>query len=231
MSIAEKLTAIAENEQKVFDAGKKAEYDAFWDVAQQNGSQTYYTYAFAGHCWNIKNFKPKYDMRPINASMMFHTTGVSGDLVEVLKNCGVVLDTTESTLVAQMFAYAGGLTRVGVIDTRKSGSLQMMFYSCRAMITIDKLILNENGTQDMGNTFANTDALENITIEGKIGYSGLRLDLAKKLSHDSLMNFIHALYDFSEAGETHTATFGATNLAKLTDAEKAIATQKGWTLA
>jgi hypothetical protein len=30
--------------------------------------------------------------------------------------------------------------------------------------------------------------------------------------------------------ETHSVTLGTTNLAKLTDAEKAIATQKGWTL-
>jgi hypothetical protein len=32
-------------------------------------------------------------------------------------------------------------------------------------------------------------------------------------------------------GETKTLTLGATNLAKLTNEEKAIATQKGWTLA
>ena len=31
MSIAEKLTTIAENEQKVYDAGQKSEYDRFWD--------------------------------------------------------------------------------------------------------------------------------------------------------------------------------------------------------
>ncbi len=35
----------------------------------------------------------------------------------------------------------------------------------------------------------------------------------------------------AEAGSVWTVTLGTTNLAKLTDAEKAIATQKGWTLA
>ena len=230
MTVAEKLTAIAENEQKVFDAGKKAEYDRFWDAAQNNGSRTIYTYAFAGSSWRLQNFKPKYDIRPQNASTMFHTTGIGGDLVEILKNCGVVLDTTESTSVAQMFAYAVNLTRVGVVDTRKADSLLMLFYGCTAMITIDKLILKDDGSQNMSNAFYSVLALKDITIEGKIGYSGLKLDTAQSLTHDSLMSFINALYDFSATGGTYTATFGSTNLAKLTDAEKAIATERGWTL-
>ena len=37
MSIAEKLTAIAENVPKVYEAGQKSEYDRFWDAYQNNG--------------------------------------------------------------------------------------------------------------------------------------------------------------------------------------------------
>ena len=40
MSIAEKLTTVAENVPKVYEAGKKAEYDAFWDKYQNNGKRT-----------------------------------------------------------------------------------------------------------------------------------------------------------------------------------------------
>ena len=39
MSIAEKLVTVAENEQKVYDAGKQAEYDAFWDNYQVYGNR------------------------------------------------------------------------------------------------------------------------------------------------------------------------------------------------
>jgi hypothetical protein len=45
------------------------------------------------------------------------------------------------------------------------------------------------------------------------------------------MNVINILKDYSGSGTTYTLTLGSTNLAKLTDAEKAIATEKGWTLA
>ena len=39
MSIAEKLITIAENEERVYESGKKAAYDRFWDVYQQNGNR------------------------------------------------------------------------------------------------------------------------------------------------------------------------------------------------
>jgi hypothetical protein len=48
-----------------------------------------------------------------------------------------------------------------------------------------------------------------------------------KLTHDSLMSIINAL-PVSTGG--YTCTLNATNLAKLTDEEKAIAIDKGWTL-
>ena len=63
MSIAEKLTTIAENQQNVFDAGKKSEYDAFWDAYQQNGNRRNYAFAFSGQAWGCNAFKPKYPIR------------------------------------------------------------------------------------------------------------------------------------------------------------------------
>ena len=60
MSIAEKLTTIAENEQKVYEAGKKSQYDEFWDTYQTNGQRTNYTYAFSGLGWTDNLYKPKY---------------------------------------------------------------------------------------------------------------------------------------------------------------------------
>ena len=59
MSIAEKLTTIAENERKVFETGKKAEQDYFWEIFQNSGKRTNYAYAFYD-CWNDETFNPKY---------------------------------------------------------------------------------------------------------------------------------------------------------------------------
>ena len=56
MTIAEKLQLITRNVQKVFDSGRKAEYDAFWDGYLKN--RTNFNCAFAGHGWNSDNLKP-----------------------------------------------------------------------------------------------------------------------------------------------------------------------------
>ena len=61
------LDAMATEIPKVFDAGKKAEYDAFWDVFQNYGDEegmSYYS-AFGYDGFTDENYNPKY---PIIAS-------------------------------------------------------------------------------------------------------------------------------------------------------------------
>ena len=69
--------------------------------------------------------------------------------------------------------------------------------------------------------------LVNLTLEGTINNS-FKIE-ANALSHDSLMNIINALATLSK-NQNKTANIGSTNLAKLTNTEIKIATDKGWTL-
>lgn len=237
MSIAEKLTQVAENMQKVYDAGKaaggfsdgyeagqKAEYDRFWNAYQQNGNATDYQYAFAGSRWNAETFKPKYDLKPTNAWRMFYYATYNGDLQQLLDNAGVKLDTSNTTNFKEMF-YWTYLTRIGVIDMRKATDTTSCFQWTDGCVTIDKVIVS--ATTPFNNTFANCKKLANLFIEGPIGQNGF--DVADcPLTHDSLMSIINALEKMTSG--TWTVTLGSSNLAKLTDAEKAIATGKGWTL-
>ena len=69
---------------------------------------------------------------------------------------------------------------------------------------------------------------------GTIKYN-IMLSYSPKLTVDSLMVVISALYDFTGKGESIADIsgklyLGSTNLAKLTDEQKAIATNKGWSL-
>jgi hypothetical protein len=93
--------------------------------------------------------------------------------------------------------------------------------------TIRNFKIKEDGSQKFNASFTNSTALENITIEGTIGND---FDIHwSPLTHDSIMSIINHLQ--TKTSGTFTLTLGSTNLAKLTDAEKAIATSRGWTLA
>lgn len=221
--------------EEVYNAGKEKEWSDFWDNYQLNGERTNYTRAFSDnntseHYWNSNIFKPKYDIRPINATNMFAYSREIGDLKQILNECNVVLDFSECTTMTQCFSYSN-ISHIPELDIRSSESLNIGCYNVSALVTIDKIILKDDGSQTGNNSFVtNAGKLQNLIFEGLIGANiGFA---APKLTYDSLMSIINHLQDLVEAGkDTCTLTIGDTNLAKLTDEEKAIATQRGWTLA
>lgn len=196
MSIAEKITTIAENEQRVFEAGKNTERDDFWEDFQVGGERTNYNYALCGERWTDKTYNPKY---PIVAKQMV--------------SCFMNSKITD--------------TKVPISFTTGSN---MMFSGCKSLKTI-RTITPMVEDVNWISAFSNCIALENITFEGTIDGTNISFSSCTKLTHDSLMNILEHLKDVSGTDVTRSITLGSTNLAKLTDTEKAIATQKGWTLA
>ena len=77
--------------------------------------------------------------------------------------------------------------------------------------------------------FYGCTALEDVRL-GQDWNMSLRLDVSNNLTVDSIVAMFNSLKDLT--GTTaKTLTLGSTNLAKLTDEQKAIATNKNWTLA
>ena len=230
MSVADKLTTIAENEQKVYEAGEKA----VWSILQQNGNRTDYSYVFfepsVSKCiWTDETFKPRYNIDCTNAQYMFRGTGIT-DLPLVFEKAGVSFTTKNCTGFGSMFAYSQFLKRTGVIDTTACDSFSDTFRA-DSLVTIDKLILRDDGSQTFVRTFAtNPKELTNLTIEGVIGQNGFNVQWSPKLTHDSLMSIINALKDYSAdtSGTTYTVTLGETNLKKLTNDELLQIDAKGW---
>lgn len=105
-------------------------------------------------------------------------------------------------------------------------------YSMKYVDKIDFTSLNTSNVNEYSQMFQNCSSLVDIGLIGTIRMSGLNLTTCYNLSHETLLKFLNALYDYAAEGSTDTYTLilGAPNLAKLTDEEKAIATNKGWTL-
>lgn len=156
---------LSEKVSDVYNAGKRAEYDEFWDYVQSNGKRTNYLMAFGGSVWDNTTFKPKYDLKPTNAGRMFWYTSIT-DLTGILKNQDVVLDTSNATDVSYLLA-SPNLIYAPVIDIRKAKTSNTGLCSnSNKLVTFEKIIVSaDNGALD----FTSCSKLANITFEGEIG--------------------------------------------------------------
>lgn len=175
MSIAEKLQIVAENEQKVYEAGKKTQYDEFWDAFQDYGNKTNYANAFGGY-WNEKTLRPKYDIVPTNMYMFTHMDARGGtkeieieDLAQHFENLGIKLDTSKCNNFQYAFTSHLATKRLGVIDTRSAsnGLATQFIFNC-PVNTIDELILAETHVY---NNYSFLAPLKNVKFSGRIGKS------------------------------------------------------------
>lgn len=199
---------MASGVDSVYEAGQKSEYDRFWNAYQESGNKTNYRYAFAGKNWTDEIYNPKYDI------VAEYTNGSDA----------------ESN---NMFTYTEITdTKVPIILRSSSATAQYtgLFYYAANLVTVPMLKFEGNFAHNT-NCFQGAKNLENITFGGSITQSGMNLSYCNKLTVDSMLSLFDCLVDYSGSGSTYSLTLGTTNLNKLTNEQKAIATQKGWTLA
>lgn len=237
MTIAEKITRAKADYDAVFEAGKKAEYDAFWDEFQENGVRRRYGYAFSR--WLDTIFYPKYDIVCTESANWLFAASKITDLKGRLQECGVVLDTSGATSIAEAFAYST-LTRIPTVSTLSTTGLTYAFASSFALVEIEKIILKDNGSQSFNSTFVRCDSLEKIIFEGVIGQNGFNVQWSTKLSKASITSIINALSS-TTGGLTVTLSKTAVNTAFETSAgagdgstsaewQSLIATKSNWTI-
>lgn len=226
---------LAPKVNEVFEAGKKAEYDEFWDAFQAKGTLTNYNFAFSGKGWNEKNFFPRYDMRPTLATYMFrdmHNTKWSEwDLVEHLEKLGVELDFSGCTDMSFTFHWAISFSRLGIIDISKATSTTLAFGNCTKLHTIEKLITSE--TVVYTQMFTGDTKLVNITVEGTIAKNGFDTSPCVALSRASIISIINAL-STNTSGLTVTLSKTAVETAfgsvESAEWQSLIAPKSNWTI-
>ena len=204
--------------------GIEQERSKFWDDYQQNGKRGNYNLAFAGEGWTSKNFEPKYEISPTSAYMMFRESTIE------YNHSFLTMDFSKCTDMAYTFSMSK-ITGLNIISFESCTPLNNTFRSA-ANLTSVELILKEDGSNTFSNTFYGCSKLTSLYITGgKIGKNGFSVADSPNLSKGSLESILNALADKSaDTSTTWKVTLGATNLAKLTDEQKAIATEKGWIL-
>ena len=186
MSIAKKFEIIADT---VYDKGKQDEYDAFWNVQQDYGKRTAYTYAFSGHGWTEEIFKPKYPIvtNPANnrTNNMFYSTI---NITEIMTPLYFYDWTSNDTFFGTSKLVKIGDDSGGGLWVTRKRTYSRNFSGCSSLTEIRFIDYNEKGEyvpSEIGNS---------------ISFSSCPLSVA------SMKNIIAHLVNYSGTGTAGTCT-------------------------
>ena len=218
-------------EQGVAD-GKEAESRRRWEAHLGNMNTSGWTYGFAGKGVNDETFTPYTDIKMTagySLTGLFSYCGIT-DLKGIMERYGVSFDLSLGANAQNLF-FQSKVTKIPRLLLASATSFQNAFASCADLTIIEELYAPK--ATSWSNTFQNCTSLEELRITSEIKLNGFNVSASTKLSYDSLMSIINALANKKNdtSGTEWVCTLGTENLNKLTNAEKAVATEKGWVLA
>ena len=187
MDFANELKTIADNTPKVYEAGKNAEREAFWQSFTVNGTRKQYRYACFNEGWNDTSFNPPDGLIvPNDARYMFENTGIT----HLYKR---QVDFSKATDLRQVFNTSTSIRYVECFDISSSNAgLGSTFGGCTNLETLtmqttsDKFVFASS-------TFTNCVNLTHLTLVGTITTNGFNVQWCEKLTKDSIYSIFNAL--------------------------------------
>ena len=148
-----------------------------------------------------------------------------GSTATSFDGCWQFGDTANVTSMDSMFYNCSSLTTVPLFDTSNVTDMSYMFNYCYQLTTVPRFdTSNVTKMSYMLNSCVRLEEIHMININANLDISP-----STKFTREALLEIIGNLK--AQTSGSKKLTMGATNLAKLTDEDKAIATNKGWTLA
>ena len=224
-------------------------FETMWNVITNNNTD--YSYLFSNYNGKTLDLSNLDTSNAISIGYMFYFC--SSSTILGINN----FNTSKVTNMNRVFYYAQSLETLDLSnwDTKKVSDMSYMFSNCSGLIELNLSNWDVSAVSTMSYMFQYCRNLTILDLSGwdisKITASymvssmfsecpkladfkapkninvNMSFSSCTQLTHDSLMSIINNL---ATVTTTKTLTLGSTNLAKLTDDEKAIATNKGWTL-
>ena len=172
-------------------------------------------------------FESCYNLQKI---MGFDTSGITS-MSNMFSSCYSlreipILNTKNVTNMSNMFNRCYNVKEIPYLDTSKVTNMSSMFNGCCNLNKITNLdmasVTNTSNMFISSNFLIDIQNIQNVQNINSFGNSNY-------FNHATLLRIINALVDLT-GQTTQKITWGSTNLAKLTEEEKAIATEKNWTL-
>lgn len=175
------------------------------------------------------NDLPLLELSGVQANSLFY--GMRG--LESILNLDSI-DTQNATSMAAMFRDCSSLVSLNLssFNTQNVTNMLFMFSGCKLLSSLNLSGFNTEKVENMGHMFDYCSALASLTLGADWAKNSavekFNLSTCQNLTHDSVVGVLNklAVRDNSPVLALHADT-----LALLTDEEKAIATNKGWTIA
>lgn len=201
----------------VFEAGKEAEYDAFWDDFQENGNKTNYFHAFGGNGWTAKTLVPKYVIKPISttdtsteAQSIFSYLGARKAMLNMTEICKK-LDLSQAINCTGLFlnAWATNIT----VDLSNVVNVTQVFGGADGG-RLDEITvkITENTTTGLDKMFWYCQYVGNLAFaEGSVIPLTISFQHSYMLTVQSAKNVIYALKNYAGTDKefVYTITFHA----------------------
>lgn len=142
--------------------------------------------------------------------------------------------TPNLTNMGTMFDGCNSLVSIdlSMMDTSKVTDMFAIFNECFSIASINISNWDMRAVTNINRMFDNTYSLSSLNMDGAI-FPKRDLDIAlhnsNNLTVESLVSVLNALPQLDN-GESHYIQLGSENIAKLSDDQKSIAANKGWTL-
>ena len=209
-TIAEKLTTIAENEQKVYDKGAYDANTRFWDGLTAFGERKNYNSCFRYTDFSGITF-PNGVMFPSDASITTLFSTYYGETLPLgidMSNAPVDNSSASKSWAYRLFNGCEHLKYVYDMKLPAGDYYSGTFYNCPELETIE--ILRTKAKTIFDDTFVECRALKNISFEGVIG-TDINFQYSPLLTIESMKNIISHLADYSgtENEFVHTLTLSS----------------------
>lgn len=198
------------------------------DVSNWDTSNVNTFYAMLDACFSLKTFDTSkwVTSSATNMAWMFNSVGL--EKLDVSN-----FNTSKVTNMFAMFSGVRAMVKLDVSNFDTSNVLdvgRMFSYWTNECEELNISGLNLSNATSMDLTFYRT-SFKVIRCEGlklpNINMNTIGLNFSNELSVDSILGLLNAL---PQSDKGYSFQIGSDNIAKLTDEQKAIATDKGWTL-
>lgn len=218
-----KPSEFASKVDDVYEAGKQAQYDEFWDRYQLNGKRVNYAHAFAGNCWtsdllhSIKYtpivFPAEATVNTRNCLSMFSYLNWSYDEESQI-------DLTE---ICKKIDFSNCKSAQQVFENAKAINITVDFSNCEKLVrvftTTDggnldniRIKISEKATNIDAQCFRNTSLQNFEFLEGSVVGTTLTFQYSTKLTVESAKNIINTLKNYAGTDNSmvHTLTLSST---------------------